>query len=83
MRTYPVGMNITLSIDERLVERAREAARRRGVSLNAMIRGFLESVTGESSTKDAGEELLELMERRPGRSGGRRVRREDAYQGRA
>lgn len=47
-------MNLTLSIDDVLVERAREVAREQGTSLNALIRDFIEQLAGQSS----GEQLL-------------------------
>jgi hypothetical protein len=46
VRTYPVHMNLTLSIDERLVEQARTIAAGRGKSLNQLIRDLLEAETG-------------------------------------
>lgn len=75
-------MNITLSVDEELVERARAVARQQGKSLNAMIRDFLESVSGKRSGAVLAREILELLDEHPGDSGGRRPRREDAYEGR-
>lgn len=39
-------MNVTLSIDERVVVGARRIAATRGTSLNQMIRDFLEQLTG-------------------------------------
>ena len=38
VHTYPVFMNLTLSIDEQLVERAREKLRATGKSINQEIR---------------------------------------------
>ena len=35
-------MNITLSVDERVAENAREAARKMGKSLNQAVRDYLE-----------------------------------------
>ncbi|CAN5722377.1 hypothetical protein BH11MYX1_BH11MYX1_01160 [soil metagenome] len=42
-------MNLTLSVDEQLVERAREAARLRGTSLNALIREYIEVLAGNQN----------------------------------
>jgi hypothetical protein len=47
-------MNLTLAVDEALIERAREAARQQGTSLNALIREFIEQLAGQTS----GEQLL-------------------------
>ena len=40
-------MNITLSVDERIVEAAREAARKMGKSLNQAVRDYLEQLAGQ------------------------------------
>ncbi len=75
-------MNITLSVEDRLLERAREVARRQGVSLNQLVRHYLETVAGEVSGEVAAETLLHLMEEHGGHSGGHRIPREAAYEGR-
>lgn len=49
--------NITLSADESVIARAREAARRRGTSLNHLVREFLAEL-GEGSSVDAESERL-------------------------
>jgi hypothetical protein len=40
-------MNITLSVDERVAEAAREAARKMGKSLNQAVRDYLEQLAGQ------------------------------------
>lgn len=40
-------MNITLSVDERVAESAREAARKMGKSLNQAVRDYLEQLAGQ------------------------------------
>jgi hypothetical protein len=42
-------MNLTLAVDEQLVERARAVARQQGTSLNALIREYIEKLAGKSS----------------------------------
>lgn len=79
---YAVQMNVTISIDDELLERARRLARQRGTSLQELIRDQLRLLAGERSGAEAGRELLDLMEKHGGHSGGRKVRREDAYAGR-
>ena len=39
-------MNITLSVDEQVVQRAREAAKKMGKSLNQAVRDYLEQLAG-------------------------------------
>jgi Family of unknown function (DUF6364) len=41
-------MNITLSIDEQVVQRAREAAQKMGKSLNQVVRDYLEQLAGSA-----------------------------------
>ena len=76
-------MNITLSIDEALVTKAREVARREGTTLNDLIRRHLETVAGQRSGADVAKELRRLWTKHPGHSGGRKITRDDAYEGRA
>jgi hypothetical protein len=76
-------MNLTISVDDRLVERARKIAQSQGVSLQDLIRKFLEGVAGRQSPQSAADELLGLMADRGGHSGGRRLTRDDAYEGRS
>ena len=62
-------MNLTLAVDEKTVERAREVARQQGTSLNALIREYLELLAGQVS----GDELVaqfEAMWQDPGDSKG-------------
>jgi hypothetical protein len=39
-------MNITLSVDEQVAQRAREAAQKMGKSLNQAVRDYLEQLAG-------------------------------------
>jgi predicted transcriptional regulator len=56
--------NITLAIDEALLEKARALAEKRHSSLNAMIRSFLaQQIEQESRIAWAREGMRELMER--------------------
>ena len=45
-------MNITLSVDERVAENAREAARKMGKSLNQAVRDYLEQLAGSAGRGD-------------------------------
>jgi len=53
-------MNITLSIDDQLVSRARTKAEALGKSLNQMIRDYLQSVAGSDDAEQTLKELREL-----------------------
>jgi hypothetical protein len=39
-------MNLTLSVDDTLVEKAREVASRQGTSLQALVRQYIETLAG-------------------------------------
>lgn len=75
-------MNLTLSIDEALAERARRLAAGRGKSLNQLVRDLLEAETGMHDGAGRARVLDELWASSTGHSGGQRFRREDAYEDR-
>ncbi len=79
---WEMAVNITIAVDEGIVERARELARSQGTSLQELVRDYLRTLVGEQPGSDVAEELMALMEHYGGRSGGRRLRRSDAYEGR-
>ena len=79
VHTYYVIMNLTLSIDDRLLVRARELARKRGLSLNQMVRNYLEEVTSASAPDSLASELERLWSESEIDSGGRDWKREDLY----
>jgi hypothetical protein len=72
--------NLTLTLDEDLLRRARIAAIEQGTSINAAVRRFLEAYAG-SGDSSAVEEFLEFADRMSASSGsrGRRWTREDLY----
>jgi hypothetical protein len=72
-------MNVTLSLDDRLLERARRLATRRGISLNQMIRDFLSEVTGEPTPEELLAEINALWSESRGDSRGWRFNREELY----
>lgn len=81
VRTYTVVMNITLSIDEQLVERAREKLRATGKSINQEIREHLEHIVGD---EDLELDLQGFLQRvGQGNSGGWKWNRDDAYEHRS
>ena len=63
-------MNITLSVDERVVEQARKAAQAMGKSLNQAVRDYLEELAGTSQRDAVAAEQRELsMKGKAPRSG--------------
>lgn len=75
-------MDVTIAIDDALLARALDLARRRGITFEELIERQLRALVGERGGAEVARELLDLMETGGGRSGGRRWRREDAYAGR-
>ena len=73
-------MNITLSADDAVVEKARLVAQRQGMSLNELVRGYLRALAGETSGAASAQELFQLMDEQGGRSGGARMHRDAIYQ---
>jgi hypothetical protein len=72
-------MNITLSIDEQLVERAREKLRATGKSINQEIREHLEHIIGDDEHLTADLEFLKTHSGL-GDSKGWKWNREEAYE---
>lgn len=55
MRTYNATVNITLSIDEQVVSRARKRAEALGKSLNQLIRDYLQALTDDDPERSIEE----------------------------
>ncbi len=77
-----MAKNLTISVDEELLVRARTLARKQGTSVNALLRGFLETLVGEQPGELVADELLMLMGTQGGRSGGRKIGRDELYEDR-
>jgi metal-responsive CopG/Arc/MetJ family transcriptional regulator len=73
-------MNLTLSVDEQLVERARKVARAMGKSLSELVREYLRNLVGDKDAKRDIEELRALSRRGKGRPGGSRFNREELHE---
>ena len=74
-------MNITLSIDERIAEQAREAAQAMGTSLNQAVRDHLEQLAGRAQLESEIAAYLESTSRTPGRLGGWTYNRDELQRG--
>lgn len=81
MRTYTVSVNITLSIDEKVVERAREKLRAVGKSLNQEIREHLEHIVGADADLERDLEFLRSTAGR-GNAEGWKWNRDEIYEDR-
>lgn len=60
MHTYTVSVNLTLSIDEQTVSRARKKAEALGTSLNQMVRDYLHKLAGGDDPEKSVEEFKQL-----------------------
>lgn len=70
-------MNVTLSVDEQLVARARKKASALGKSLNQLIRDYLQTVAGGDDPERSIEEFKQLSGR--GHSRGWRFDRNEIH----
>jgi hypothetical protein len=78
MCTYNVLMNVTLSIDEQIVARARKKADALGKSLNQLIRDYLQKLAGSDDPDRSIEEFRSLSGR--GHSRGWRFNRNEIHE---
>lgn len=73
-------MNVTLSVPEDVVERAREVARQQGTSLNSLVRSYLEELAGKRDGAELAEQFATMWNERSGHSGGWRFNRDELYE---
>jgi len=75
-------MNLTLSVDEEVVIKARKRAEVMGTSVNQLVREYLDQLAGISDPKSVGAEIIRLSILANGDSQGKKFNREEAYEGR-
>lgn len=71
-------MNVTLSIDEQTVSRARKKAEALGKSLNQLIRDYLQKLAGGDDPENSIEEFKQLSGQ--GNSRGWRFNRDEIHE---
>ena len=76
--TYYVSMNLTLSVDEQLVEQARKRANALGKSLNQLIRDYLQTLAGGDNPERSIAEFRKLSGK--GDSRGWRFNRDEIHE---
>jgi hypothetical protein len=76
--TYYVVMNLTLSVDEQLVEQARKRASALGKSLNQLIRDYLQTLAGGDNPERSIDEFRKLSGK--GDSRGWRFNRDEIHE---
>jgi plasmid stability protein len=74
--------NLTLSIDDDLLRRARIRALESGTTVNAMVRRYLQTLAGPDRARRALDEIVEIAERSQASSGrrGRTWTRDGIYE---
>jgi hypothetical protein len=74
--------NLTLTINEELLKRARIRALEQDTSVNALVREYLEGLAGQAKTQDAINAVLGLSQRSDAGSGpdGRTWTRDELYE---
>ncbi len=78
--TYPYGMNLTLSIDDRIVQQARRKAAEMGTTVNQLVRDRLAEFAGDEDSEAAIARFVTLSGL--GDSQGWKWSREEIYQDR-
>ncbi len=73
-------MNITLSVDDEVVAKARRQAEHLGSSLNQLVRDFLEQLAGRSDPDRDAAEFEQLSRQARGDSRGWKFDREEIHE---
>ena len=76
VRTYHVSMNVTLSVDTRVLAEARRIAAIRGTSLNQLIRDYLHDLTRHDDVEASVRQLEQMWSTETARSQGPWTREE-------
>ena len=80
MCTYNVYMNVTLSIDDEVLQRARRKAAIMGTSVNQLIREYLEQLSGKNDPEEDVREFERLSRLANGNSKGWKFNREELHE---
>jgi len=80
VRTYYVYMNVTLSVDDDVILRARRRAEVLGTSVNQLVREYLEQLAGKSDPNEDAVEFERLSRLAQGDSRGWKFNREELHE---
>jgi Family of unknown function (DUF6364) len=80
VRTYNVYMNVTLSVDDETVLRARRRAEALGKSVNQLVREYLEQLAGKSDPEQDAAEFERLSKLANGDSRGWKFNRDELHE---
>lgn len=73
-------MNLTLSVDDEVVAKARKRAEQLGTSVNQLVRDYLEQLAGKSDFERDAQEFERLSHLANGDSKGWKFNRDEAYE---
>ncbi len=73
-------MNVTLSINDEVIRRARRQAEAMGTSVNQLVREYLEQLAGQTDGAAAAAEFEELSRTAKGDSRGWKFNREELHE---
>ncbi|HEY4052148.1 MAG TPA: DUF6364 family protein [Terriglobales bacterium] len=73
-------MNLTLSVDDEIIEAARRHAEALGKSVNQLVREYLERLAGRSDREALVAELREMTRKSTGNSHGWKFNREEIHE---
>jgi hypothetical protein len=73
-------MNVTLSIEDEVIQRARAKAEAMGTSVNQLIRDYLQQLAGKSDAAADAKEFARLSRLTHGNSRGWKFDREEIHQ---
>lgn len=80
VRTYYVSVNITLSIDDKVIQDARRRAEAMGTSVNQLVRDYLEQLVGKADHNADAVEFERLSQISEGDSRGWHFNREELHE---
>jgi antitoxin component of RelBE/YafQ-DinJ toxin-antitoxin module len=73
-------VNVTLSIDDEVIQRARRRAEALGTSVNQLVREYLEQLAGKTDSNADAAEFEKLSQLAQGNSRGWRFDREELHE---
>jgi len=74
------SVNVTLSIDDEIIQRARRRAEILGTSVNQLVREYLEQLAGKSDPNEDAAEFERLSRLARGNSRGWKFNREELHE---
>ncbi len=78
--TYNVFMNVTLSVDDQVIQRARRQAEAMGTSVNQLVREYLDQLAGTADSNNDAAEFEKLSHLAQGDRRGWKFNREEIHE---